>query len=153
MNIIFSYKADDLLELVKAETSRHAGFLRLEGGGSAFDILQIHTNDVPTIRDYITDALRAVAISFSGTGSSYEESEVDGEVGYKISFYLPDFPERLRETAEGEILRYIVLSATSRWLARRSFGDYATPIAADTQSALAGISTTLRTRDYPTEDL
>ena len=153
MNLIFSYEADDLLELVKAETSRHAGFLRLEGGVSAYDILAVHTNDIPTIRDYISDALRAVVIGFSVTGSRYEETTVNDVDGYKLSFYLPDFPERLTEAVDKEIQRYVELSATSRWLARRSFTEIASQIASDAQGFLADITVILRTRDYPMEDV
>ncbi len=153
MNLIFTYKADDLWNLIDAEVSRHAGFLRLEGGASAYDILKVHTNDIPTIKDYISDALRAVVVGFSFTGSAYEETTLDGENGYKISFFLPDFPDRLTEIANKEIQRYVVLTATARWLARRSFGEYANQIASDAQSALFGINLTLRTRDYPMEDV
>lgn len=145
-NLIFFYGDDDLFAKIDGETSRHAAFLRFPDGGSAYDALKIHTNERPTIEGFVSDAFRTVLTRFDGEGK-YEEE--DGK--RRLSFYLPDFDGDLFYASDKELERYVVLSATARWLMARSFGEYAKAVAEDGDGSLNRLVDMLRTRKFPIE--
>ena len=148
MNVSFGYGAEGVFRLVDAETSRHAAFLRFQDGGSAYDSLKVHTKDRPTIDGFVSDAFRTILSRFSGEGK-YELSS-DGEYSeHRLQFYLPDFDTNLSGSASDEAERYVVLSATARWLMDRSFGDYAKMVAEDSNASLNRLVEMLRTRKFP----
>ena len=149
MNVSFGYGAEEIMSLIDAETSRHAAFLRYEDGGSAYDNLKIHTNDEPTIKDFIADAFRTVISRFSGEGRYEMAKDGDRKVEHLLSFYLPDFDQDLYEPSEYEIKRYVILSSTARWLMARSFGEYAKMVAEDSEASMNRLVGMLRTRKFP----
>ena len=151
-NVSFGYGAEEIFSLIDAETSRHAAFLRYQDGGSAYDSLKVHTNDQPTIKGYVTDAFRTIVSRFPGE-CRYDMGEIDGKnAGHLLEFYLPDFDENLYDPASYEVSRYVVLSATARWLMNRSFGEYAKMVAEDSEASMNRLIGMLRTRKFPLED-
>lgn len=143
-NITISYGASAIMDLIDAEVSRHAGFLRFEDGSSAYDQVVIHTNDKPTITGYIADSFNAIVSRFDGECKHTQSGST-----HTLGFYLPDFDNDLFSSATEEIRRYIVLSSTARWLMRRSFSEYANMVAVDSDSALNRAVSILRTRSFP----
>lgn len=144
-NLSFQYGADDIFALVDAEISRHAAFLRFQDGGSAYDSIKVHTNEKPTVQDFITDAFRTVLVRFDGEG------RYTGGENHTLAFYLPDFDTELESPVKDEIRRYVILSVTARWLMARSFGEYAKMVAADSDASMNRLVDMLRTRKYPIE--
>ena len=150
----FKYKASETYSLIDAETARHAAFLRYQDGGSAYDDLKLHTNDRPTIEGCVADAFRSIVTRFDGeskytTGEDIPEGGGDKCEMHGLTFYLPDFDDSLYENARDEISRYVVTSATARWLMNRSFGEYAKMVAEDANASLVRLITMLRTRKFP----
>ena len=143
-NLSFSFGADDLLDRIDAETSRHAAFLRFPDGGSAYDALRVHSNDRPTVEAFASDAFRTILSRFGEEGKYTKSSS-----SHVLSFYLPDYDNDLNSATKDEISRYVVLSATARWLMARSFGEYAKMVAQDCESSLSRIIEMLRTRKSP----
>lgn len=140
-NLTFTYEAAALFDLIDAETSRLAAFLRFKGGASAYDALKIHTNDRPTIEGFVSEAIDSVLSKFEG-----ESKHVLEEGEHTISFYLPDFDNDRHTTAEKEIRDFIVHSATARWLLNRSFPEPTKIEASNAESSLNRAIGTLRTR-------
>lgn len=145
-NLSFEFGSADTLERVAAEVSRHASFLRFEDGAPAYDSIVLHTNDKPTIEDFITDSFRAVLSRFDGDGIYKIE---DGK--HKLLFFLPDFDNDLFPATKDEILRYVVLSTTASRLMQRSFGEYAKMVSMEADASLNRAITFLRTRIFPIE--
>lgn len=151
-NVSFGYGAEAVFSLIDAETSRHAAFLRFQDGGSAYDALKVHTKDKPTIDGYVFDAFRTVLSRFAGEGR-YEIGNGDGgRKEHLLEFSLPDFDDNLYDAAGHEIVRYVVLSSTARWLMDRSFGEYAKMVAEDSNASMNRIVEMLRTRKFPIDD-
>lgn len=154
-NLSFEYETGEIFGLVDAETSRHAAFLRFQDGGSAYDTLKIHTNDIPTARGFIEDAFRTILTRFDGEGRYRRETRTDedeNETEYHVlSFYLPDFDSDLYNSATDEIRRYVVVSVSARWLMARSFGEYAQMVASDSEASMNRLVDMLRTRKFPIE--
>lgn len=76
-NVTIQFQASELFNLIDAETSRIAAFLRLDGGVSTYDILKVHTNNKPTIETYVSEAINAVIAKFYDE-SKYTVSESSG---------------------------------------------------------------------------
>lgn len=152
-NLSFQYGVSEIMDLIDGETSRHAAFLRFQDGGSAYDTLKIHTNEVPTVTGFIEDAFRTILTRFDGEGRYRRETRTDDEENeteyHVLSFYLPDFDSDLYNSATDEARRYVVISATARWLMSRSFGEYAKLIAADSEASMNRLIDMLRTRKFP----
>ena len=152
----FKYKATEIATLIDAETARHAAFLRYQDGGSAYDDLKIHTNDQPTIDGFVADSFRTIVTRFDGESryiveDAIPEGEEDMQKMHSLWFYLPDFDYGLYGNAQDEISRYVVTTATARWLMNRSFGEYAKMAAEDANASLTRLVTMLRTRKFPIE--
>lgn len=146
-NILFEYEASAVMDQIDAETSRHAAFLRYENGGLAYDELKVHTNDRPTVTGFIHDAFRTFLARFDG------ESNYDFYNGiHAVGFYLPDFDTDNHGAVWHELLRYVVISSTARWLTYRSFSEYAKTILAEAESSLLRAITLLRARKFPLDD-
>lgn len=143
-NLSFQYGVSEIMDLIDGETSRHAAFLRYQDGSIAYDDLKVHTNEKPTVEGFVSDSFRTVLTRFDGEG----KYEVDNGM-HTLSFYLPDFDTDLTTPATDEIRRYVVISATARWLMSRSFGEYAKLIAADSEASMNRLIDMLRTRKYP----
>lgn len=137
----FTYEAAALFDLIDAETSRLAAYLRFDGGASAYDALKVHTNDKPTIEGFISEAIDSILDKF-GTESKYEN--VNGE--HLLKFYLPDFDNDRFSIAHSEIQDYIVHSATARWLLNRAFTEVAKIEAANAESSFNRAVSALRAR-------
>lgn len=145
-NIVFQYGVRDVLDAVDAETSRHAAFLRFQDGGSAYDALKIHTNDEPAVSGFVSDAFRTLQALFGGecTYGEYDDMHV-------LGFFLPDFDESAYFSSKREVERFVVLSATYRWLASRSFTDFSQMVSRDADASLNRAVAMLRTRRFPIE--
>lgn len=145
-NLKFEYGIAGILDGIDGDVSRHAAFLRFQDGGSAYDALLVHTNDKPTIEEFVAEAFRAVLSHFYGEGK-YETK--DGK--HVLSLYLPDYDEDLYPATKDEIERYVITSVVSNWLVYRSFGDYAKMVSSEADGCLNRLISFLRTRKFPIE--
>ena len=143
-NISLTYNFSTLEGKIDAETSRQGAFLRYENGESAYDDLKVHTNDQPTIDEYIHDAIASVEKQFSDELVS--KTETGGVC--TLGLYLPDCPTAAASAATDELVRFIVLSVTARWLERRSFVNYSKAVMANADSSFQNAVRLLRTRNY-----
>ena len=152
-NVNFKYLYADLESYIDGETSRHGAELRLQDGGSAYDILKVHTRDWPTIRGYMADALHSIETSMGEDAvmaSVVEDSdESHTPIGVMFRFTVPDADMNTVPQAKHELARYVTLSSTGRWLERKGFVNDSKPLfQAASESLSRGISI-LRTRRRP----
>lgn len=142
-NLTFTYGASLLFRLIDAETSRLAAFLRFEGGASAYDALKVHTNDHPTIKGFVSEAIDSILSKFEDESKGGYDEEDDK---YELKFYLPDFDNDRQTLAWREMLDFIVHSATARWLLNRSFPEQAKIEASNADSSMNRAVSALRSR-------
>lgn len=153
-NVNFKYLYADLESYIDGETSRHGAELTLQDGGSAYDVLKVHTRDWPTIRGYMADALHSIETSMGEDAvmaSVVEDSdESHTPIGVMFRFTVPDADMNTVPQAKHELARFVTLSATGKWLERKGFADNARPLFdAATDSLTRGVNI-LRTRKRPT---
>ena len=137
-NLSFQYGVSEIMDLIDGEISRHAAFLRFQDGGSAYDTLKIHTNEVPTVTGFIEDAFRTILTRFDGEGRYRRETRTDDEENeteyHVLSFYLPDFDSDLYNS---RFIKAILINTSAKL------------IAADSEASMSRLIDMLRTRKYP----
>jgi hypothetical protein len=155
-NVNFKFLYADLESYVDGETSRHGAEMSTEDGKSLYDVLKVHTNDLPTIRGYVADAIRTIETNMGEdavVSSVVEDSDVNKiPIGVVLRFYVPDADRGAVPQAKHEIGRFITLFCTAKWIERKGFVQHAQPLMAAAVDSMTRGITILRTRRRPSRN-
>lgn len=155
-NVNFKFLYTELESFVDGEASRHGAEMFTEDGKSLYDTLKIHTNDFPTIRGYMADALHTIETNMGEDAvmsSVVRDSSADKTpIGVVMRFFVPDADRGSVPQAKHEFGRFVTLFCTAKWIERKGFAQQAQPLmAAALDSMTRGINI-LRTRRRPSRN-
>lgn len=97
---------NNILELIKQEVSKLAAAAVSNDGTILYDGVNIFRSDVPLVERLVEDAVRNIETRLIDV-CVYDEG--------KLSFNLPDLPEKNAQSAQDEITRYLIMFPVAMW--------------------------------------
>lgn len=122
----YTVKISELIPKIEEELSREAMIAADKDGRSLYDALRPLSRDKSDLQRYIADGVNAILVRFWDCCHYHDASTPT------LVFDLPDFDGENTSRAEGELDRYIVLSACAAFLIEKNqeksktFADRAT---------------------------